>query len=42
MNNINFTHWIRYSVTFRIAIIGVLALLLLIPISMVKNLIYER
>ncbi|MCG2809621.1 MAG: cell envelope integrity protein CreD, partial [Candidatus Portnoybacteria bacterium] len=42
MNNINFTRWIRYSVTFRIAIIGILALLLLIPISMVKNLIYER
>jgi len=42
MNNVNFTHWIRYSVTFRIAIIGILALLLLIPISMVKNLISER
>ncbi len=42
MDNINLTHWIRYSVTFRIAIIGILALLLLIPISMVKNLIYER
>lgn len=42
MNNINFTRWIRYSVTFRIAIIGVLALLLLIPVNMVKGLIFER
>ncbi|MEA2113391.1 MAG: inner membrane CreD family protein, partial [Patescibacteria group bacterium] len=42
MDNINLTHWIRYSVTFRVAIIGVLALLLLIPIGLVKNLIYER
>ncbi len=42
MNNINFTHWIRYSVTFRIAIIGILALLLLIPVGMIKNLIFER
>ena len=42
MNNINFAHWIRYSVSFRIAIIGILALLLLIPINIVKGLIYER
>ncbi|MFH1759290.1 MAG: cell envelope integrity protein CreD [Patescibacteria group bacterium] len=42
MDDINIAHWIRYSVTFRIAIVGILALLLLIPIEMVKNLIYER
>lgn len=38
----NILNWIRYSATFRIAIVGILALLLLIPVSMVKNLIYER
>ena len=42
MDNINLTHWIRYSVTFRIIVVGVLALLLLIPVNMVENLIYER
>ncbi len=42
MDNKNIAHWIRYSVTFRIAVVGILALLLLIPIEMVKNLIYER
>ena len=42
MNNINFAHWIRNSVSFRIAIIGILALLLLIPVNMVRNLISER
>lgn len=42
MNNTSFTHWIRYSVTFRIAVVGILALLLLIPVGMVKNLVYER
>lgn len=42
MDNRNITHWIRYSVSFRIAVVGILALLLLIPIDMVKNLIYER
>lgn len=42
MNNIDFARWIRYSVTFRIAIIGILALLLLIPVNMVGNLISER
>lgn len=38
----NFAGWIKYSTTFRIAIIGVLVLLLLIPVSMVGELIYER
>jgi len=42
MENMNFTNWIRYSATFRVAVVGVLALLLLIPVGMVKNLIYER
>jgi len=42
MNNKNIAHWIRYSATFRIAVVVILALLLLIPIEMVKNLIYER
>ena len=40
--NMNNMDWVRYSVTFRIAIIGILALLLLIPVSMVEDLIYER
>lgn len=42
INNINFARWIRHSVTFRIAIVGLLALLLLIPVGMIKNLIHER
>ncbi len=35
-------NWIRYSVTFRIAVVGILALLLLIPVGMVRNLINQR
>ncbi|MFZ2303269.1 MAG: cell envelope integrity protein CreD [Minisyncoccia bacterium] len=42
MDNKNALDWIRYSVTFRIVVIGILALLLLIPLEMVKNLVYER
>lgn len=42
MNNINFINWARHSVSFRIAIIGMLALLLLIPVEMVESLIHER
>jgi len=42
MNNTNFAQWVRYSVTFRIAVVGILALLLLIPVSMVGNLIRDR
>ncbi len=34
--------WIRNSMTFRVAVIAVLALLLLIPLSMVQGLIRER
>ncbi len=41
-NNKSFTHWVRYSASFRIAVVGILALLLLIPVGMVKNLVYER
>lgn len=42
MDNRNIINWVRYSATFRIVVVGILALLLLIPISMVRNLIYER
>ena len=42
INSRNITHWIRYSVTFRITVVGILVLLLLIPVGMVKNLINER
>ncbi len=42
MENGNFANWVRYSVTFRIAVVGILALLLLIPVGMVRNLINER
>ncbi len=42
MDNKNITYWIHYSVTFRIIVVGILALLLLIPVEMVKNLVYER
>ena len=41
-SNSNLTNWVRYSVTFRIFVVAVLALLLLIPLNMVKGLIYER
>lgn len=42
MNNRDIVHQILYSVTFRVAVVGVLALLLLIPVGMVRGLIYER
>ncbi len=42
MNNTNITQWLKYSVTFRIVIVGVLALLLLIPVGFISNLIHER
>jgi len=46
MNNLNtnesISNWMRYSVSFRVAVIGVLALLLLIPVAMVQDLIRER
>ncbi len=37
-----FNNWIKQSITIRLITIGVLILLLLIPISMVENLISER
>ncbi|MCF7835615.1 MAG: cell envelope integrity protein CreD [Candidatus Marinimicrobia bacterium] len=45
MNNINssnITYWLKYSVTFRIAVVGILALILLAPVQMVRGLIYDR
>lgn len=42
INSKNLTHWVRYSATFRIVVVGILVLLFLIPIGMIKNLIYER
>ena len=45
-NNITFferaNNWIKRSVTIRLFTIGVIILLLLIPVSMVERLIYER
>ena len=40
--NKNISQWLHYSVSSRIIIIGVLALLLLIPVQMVKGLVSER
>ncbi|MCK5027536.1 MAG: cell envelope integrity protein CreD [Candidatus Pacebacteria bacterium] len=42
MKNYDMNHWIRYSVTLRVVVIGILALLLLIPVGMVGSLIRER
>ncbi len=42
MDNTNITNWVRYSITFRIIVVGILALLLLIPLGMVTDLIQER
>ncbi len=42
MDKTNFTNWLRYSITFRIIVVGVLILLLLIPLDFVKDLVYER
>ena len=42
MNNFSFSHWVRRSVTLRVVVIGMLALLLLIPVGMVRSLIAER
>ncbi|MFH1402523.1 MAG: cell envelope integrity protein CreD [Patescibacteria group bacterium] len=42
MQNCNINHWVRYSITLRAVVIGVLALLLLIPVNMVGSLIRER
>ena len=42
MENSNLNHFVRYSVTLRVAIIGILALLLLIPVGMVRSVIHER
>lgn len=40
--NKNISQWVNYSVSARIIIVGVLALLLLIPVQMVKELVNER
>jgi inner membrane protein len=40
MNTIN--DWVRYSVTSRIIIIGVLSLILLIPVQIIKELVRDR
>ena len=42
MKNPNLNNFVRYSVTLRVVIIGMLALLLLIPVGMVRSAIYER
>ncbi|PIS13440.1 MAG: cell envelope integrity protein CreD [Candidatus Tagabacteria bacterium CG09_land_8_20_14_0_10_41_14] len=42
INEKKIAYWIRYSATSRIIIVGILAMLLLIPINMIKGLIYER
>ena len=42
MGNSNFNQFVRYSVTLRVVVIGILALLLLIPVGMVRSLIAER
>jgi inner membrane protein len=42
MDKLGITNWLRYSVTFRIIVIGVLILLLLIPLGFVRDLVYER
>ncbi len=42
MENKNFANWVRYSVAFRAGVVGILALLLLLPVSMVRNLINQR
>jgi inner membrane protein len=38
----NITQWVRYSVSFRIAVVGALAVLLLIPVALVKDIMNER
>lgn len=42
MKNSNLNNFVRYSATLRVVIIGVLALLLLIPVGMVRSVIHER
>ncbi|MCK5095830.1 MAG: cell envelope integrity protein CreD [Candidatus Pacebacteria bacterium] len=42
LENSNFNHFVRYSVTLRVVVIGILALLLLIPVGMVRSVIAER
>lgn len=42
MKNYDVNHWIRYSVTLRVVVVGILALLLLIPVGMVSSVIRER
>jgi len=42
MKNSNLGHFLHYSVTLRVVIIGVISLLLLIPVSMVRSVISER
>lgn len=37
-----FGNWLKTSITVRMIIIGILILILLIPLSFIKNLIYER
>ena len=37
-----FGNWLRNSITAKMLIVGILALALLIPLSFVKNIIYER
>jgi len=42
MKDSNFSHLVQYSVTLRVVVIGVIAILLLIPVSMVRSVISER
>jgi len=42
INSEKITRWIRYSATSRIVVVGVLSLLFLIPIGMIRGLIFER
>ena len=37
-----FGNWLRNSITAKLLVIGILALVLLIPLSFVKDIIYER
>ena len=41
-NKNKFSNWIRNSITARMLVVGVLLLVLLIPLSFVKDLITER
>ena len=41
-NTKKFGHWLKTSITARLIMVGILTLLLLVPLSLIESLIYER